>query len=569
MVALAPGETRLQRMRKLVNQLKSEYRSKGWADAHDEICRFMMPYASRLDGDVTQQANRGDMRMTEILDATATKDLNIAAAGMMMGTTSPASDWFQLATPDDDLNQYAPVKRWLEDADERLSNLFRSSNLYNVLPEAFLDLFGLGTMCVGMQEDDADVFRFAAYPIGTYWLAADGRGVVDTCVRQYAYTVRQLVTTFGEKNCSDNVRKMYADGNREHLVAVMQVITPNDQYRPRSGIGRFKQWASCHFEVAAPQDSEQFLKESGFDEFPILAGRYSTRGDNVYGHGLGHLVLPDVKELQFLKRRKANAVDKAIDPPWLVSAEMASGQLDLRPGATNYYSKMGTGGASPAVPLYQAGALSIGEVRQDIADVQRAIHSGLYADLFMMLANDQRAQPPTAAEIYARQEEKMLGLGPVLERLYDEVHDPMVGRGFAMMARRGLLPPAPRELQGMALTVRYVSVMAKAQKMAGLAAQERLIGHIGMLAQMDPSVLDKVNFDRDIDMYADKVGASAKMVRSDEEVAVIRKQRAQQQQQAQAIANAQAGAKAARDLATAPLDTDNALVALAGRPING
>jgi DNA-binding IscR family transcriptional regulator len=43
-----------------------------------------------------------------------------------------------------------------------------------------------------------------------------------------------------------------------------------------------------------------------------------------------------------------------------------------------------------------------------------------YADLFLMLANDDRSNV-TATEIAERHEEKLLMLGPVLERLHNEM----------------------------------------------------------------------------------------------------------------------------------------------------
>ena len=54
-----------------------------------------------------------------------------------------------------------------------------------------------------------------------------------------------------------------------------------------------------------------------------------------------------------------------------------------------------------------------------------------FADLFLMLARTDNVQPITAAEVAARQEEKLIALGPVLERTNDELLDPMVDRMFA------------------------------------------------------------------------------------------------------------------------------------------
>lgn len=559
--AVMPGESTYQRYRKLIHQLKQERAT--WEGHWRDLVDFLVPRRGRLLGDAVSQANKGDKRMTSILDATATKDLRTLSSGMMTGITSPASEWFELATPDDDLNASIVGQRWLEESQHRISNLFRGSNLYNVLPETYLDLGAIGTSAVDFVEDDEDVFRFHQIPVGAYYLASDDRGVIDTCVRDRAMTVRQVVSRYGYGRCSTAVQAAWKNGQFENMVAVCQVITPNHEYEPKRIGGRFKAWRSCHFEVAAAQE-KKFLRESGFDEFPILPARWATVGENVYGESPSMDVLPDVKALQVLERRLAQGIEKQVNPPLMAPADLASGEVDTRPNAVNYYTRNAQATQAPILPIYQV-QLQLAELRATISDKRMAIHRGLFADLFLMLTNDARAQPPTAAEIYARQEEKLLVLGPVLERLNDEFLDPLVGRAFSMAARRGLIPQPPEEMQGMPLSVRYVSVMAKAQKLAGLSSQERFIGHVMQLGTVDPTALDRVNLDQHISIYGDRVGAPSKTIRSDEEVAAIRQGRAQAQQAQQASELAQAGAKTARDLSQASLDGNSALAAIAAR----
>lgn len=552
-------ESRRQRYRKKLSQLTSERAS--WDPHWADIVDYVMPRRGRVRGDPVAQANRGDKRQTLILDGTATKDLGILASGLMTGVTSPARPWYQLATPDKDLNEWKPAKLWLESARNRMSDLFRSSNLYNILPETYRDLGGIGTAALGMFEDDKDVFRFYPYPAGSFYLASDERRVIDSFVQPFALTVRQMVQRYGFDACSAKVRAMYRDGQTEAWIRIVQVVEPNEIYNPKKIDARFKRWASCHYEDTC--DEDQLLRESGYDEFPVLCPRWSTVGENVYGESPTMDILPDVKALQSLERTKAQGIQKQADPPLLAPSDLANGAIDTRPGRVNYYDRRAGAGGQQVVPLYQV-QFQLNEVRADVEEKRRAIHSGLYADLFLMLAMDARNQPPTAEEIKARQEEKLLVLGPVLERLNDELLDPLIGRAFAIMARRGLLPPPPDELKGMQVGVEYVSVMAQAQKLVGLGAQERLVGHVAQVASFHPEALDKLDFDSEIDEYADKVGASAKLVRSADEVAAIRQRRQQAQQAQQAIAATQAAAGAAKDLAGASLDGNNALTAIAG-----
>ena len=115
----------------------------------------------------------------------------------------------------------------------------------------------------------------------------------------------------------------------------------------------------------------------------------------------------------------------------------------------------------------------------------------------------------------------------------------------------------------MELRVEYVSIMAQAQKLVGLGAQERLVGYVGQLVALGRGdAMDKLNIDRSIDDYADMCGASARIVRSDEEVAAIRQQRQQAAEAQQAMLAAQSVAKSAKDLSQADLAGDNALASV-------
>jgi hypothetical protein len=83
-------------------------------------------------------------------------------------------------------------------------------------------------------------------------------------------------------------------------------------------------------------------------------------------------------------------------------------------------------------------------------DVRERIRESFFSDVFMMLANSSNPQM-TATEVAERHEEKMLMMGPVLERLNNELLYPLVEVTFTHMIEMGALPPAPQELAGMDL----------------------------------------------------------------------------------------------------------------------
>lgn len=151
-------------------------------------------------------------------------------------------------------------------------------------------------------------------------------------------------------------------------------------------------------------------------------------------------------------------------------------------------------------------------------------------------------------------------LGPVLERLHDEMLTPLIDVTFTRIVKAGLLrgPMAPpKELEGSDLKIEFVSTLAQAQKAVGLSAFDRLLGTVALISQgsQDPSVWDKIDKDEIVDKYADMLAVDPSVLVADDKIAIIRADRAKQQQAAQMAANAPQMAKAAKDMSqtsTAP-----------------
>jgi hypothetical protein len=179
-------------------------------------------------------------------------------------------------------------------------------------------------------------------------------------------------------------------------------------------------------------------------------------------------------------------------------------------------------------PAYQVDSKVV-FVREEIAHHEKRVLQQFYADLFLMISNMDQAQPITAREVDERHEEKMLQLGPVLERLHDELLTPLIDRTFEIMARKGMLPPAPPVLQGMELRVEFISILAQAQKLLGTISLERLVAFVGNTVAVFPEAKDKLDIDEAIDDYAGMLGTKPNLVVTGDKLAAKRAARAQQE----------------------------------------
>jgi hypothetical protein len=534
---------------KRLEALTQEYES--WEEHYREISRFIIPRNGRY---LESDRNKGGQRNQDIYDSTGTRALRILAAGMMAGMTSPARPWFRLTTPDPELAERQPVKEWLHDVTTRMRDIFSRSNSYRTLHATYEELGAFGTGPALWLEDFDTVIRGYPLTAGEYRLAQDGRYVVDTLYRDFQMTVGQMVGEFGRDNVSQAVRNQYDNGNYDDWRRVVHVIEPRRDRDPGKRDAKNMPWRSAYFEPGG--DREHFLRESGFEEFPATAPRWSRVGNDVYGRSPGMEALPDVRQLQHEQKRKGLLVDMATNPPVNAPTDM-KGHVDTMPGGVNYNdSPDGNGGVQPIFRTELGTGLNA--LYEDIASVQQRINETFYADLFLMISNDRRSNV-TAREIQEQHEEKLLMLGPVLERLHSEQLDPLIDRTFSVMLRNGLVPPPPPELQGMDLKVEYVSMLAQSQKAVATRSLDRYVGAVASLAEMDQRALDKLATDEVVDSYADMYGVPPETVVGNDQVALIRQQRAQQQQQAAAMQGAAETADVAKTMSETDTEGNNAL----------
>ncbi|MDX4480075.1 portal protein [Klebsiella pneumoniae] len=556
------AETLKEQLQKQQAQLTNDRSS---FDPHwRELSDFINPRGSRF---LVTDVNRDDRRNTKIVDPTATLAARTLSSGMMSGITSPARPWFKLATPDPDMMDYGPVKLWLEVVQRRMNEVFNKSNIYQSLPLLYASLGNYSTGAMAVLEDDSDVIRTMMFPIGSYYMANSARGSVDTCFRKFSMTVRQLVMEFGLNNVSDSVKGMWDSGNYESWIEVIHAVYPNIDRDTAKLNSKNKPVKSVYYEVGG--DSDKLLRESGFDEFPIMAPRWEVNGEDVYGSSCpGMIALGQVKALQLEQKRKSQLIDKATNPPMVGPSSLRNQRVSLLPGDITYIDQVtGQEGFKPAYLVNPNTA----DLLADIQDTRQIINSAYFVDLFMMLQNINTRSMPVEAVIEMK-EEKLLMLGPVLERLNDECLNPLIDRTFSIMARKNLLPPPPDVLQGMPLRIEYISVMAQAQKSIGLSSLSSTVGFIGQLAQAKPEALDKLNVDQAIDAFAEMSGVSPTVIVPQEQVEQVREQRAQQQQQQQMVAMGMAAAQGTKTLSEAQTADPSVLTALsnaAGAPAGG
>lgn len=518
-----------------------------WISHWRDISTYQQPRAGRF---VATDRNRGDKRANSINDNSAMQAQRILSAGLMSGMTSPARPWFKLEIHDRDLMEEPSVKGWLYDVGTLLRAIFSQSNTYRALHSMYDELGLFGTAAGLVLPNFDHVIHHYTSTVGEYALAVNAEGHVDTFCREIDMTVAQVVEDFGLENCSPQVKNLWDRSSYDEWVRVVHMVQPRRDRDYSRKDRKNKPWASCYIEPG--RDAwDKYLRESGFDRFPVVAPRWIVVGNDTYGHSPGMECNGDVMQLQHQQRRKAQAIDYQVNPPLQVPTRYKEVPNARLPGGLMYVDQNGPG---QAIRTAYEVSLNVQHLLADNMDVRERIKAAYYADLFLMLANDTRSGI-TATEVAERHEEKLLMLGPVLERLHNELLDPLIDITFDYANEAGILPKPPPELEGMDLQVQFISVLAQAQRMVAAQGSDRLLQTTGMIAQMNPEVLDKINFDQAIDDYAEMYGVNPELIVPDREVAQKRDARKKQMEAQQAAASMPAMAQTAKT--TSEIDGDN------------
>jgi len=315
-------------------------------------------------------------------------------------------------------------------------------------------------------------------------------------------------------------------------------------------------YRSAYWEANVQGGTKIALALRGFEERPFVAPRWELLTTaSAYGSGRGWHALGDVKQLYKMIKLYLMALAKVVDPPMVADA---GAEVNTIPGGLSRSSANVQAGVKPAYqiqPDLPAMVQAIGALKNDIATT-------LYATFFLMLAQQEGAM--TATEVAERHNEKMLMLGPVINRLQAEAHDPLIERTFAILMRGKALPPIPARLAGKKIRIKYVSMLAQAQEMASAAFIEQFMQFLGNVSAVNPAALDNVNFDELVQIYGQKYSIPAKILNNPDLVAQLHAARAKQQASAAQVQEMQAQAQMAQVLSQTKVGDGNALEALTG-----
>lgn len=472
-------------------------------------------------------------------DGTAPEALEELAGALHSYLSNPAERWFEIQMEGQNVWKEDPnVVQWLQDVSDIIYTAYqRESSMINLaLHECYMDLGSFGT-CVLNQEWDEDGggIIFAARPLQMCYFTEDSRGRVDGLCRYFSWSVRQVKQEFGEV-LPPGVMK-YA-GDEDKLIDILHWVGPRTDRTSGMVDSKNKPYASVWVSLS----TSETLYESGYDTFPYHVPRWTKLAGEVYGRGPAKKCLPDIKMLNQMEKTILKAGQKQVDPPLVLTSDSFMLPIKTSPGSLIFRENED----AKIEPLETKANLPWGEEKAE--QKRKFIQQCFLVDWIRM---EKEGVEMTAYEVADRRDEKLRQLAPIFGRLVSELHGPMIARSYNLLNSHGKIPPCPVNIQKAKLKVGYLSPAAQAQNSGKATGISRLLQDLAPMAQIDPGVMDAIDLDKTAQMLAIARGVPRVCLRSADELAQMRQQKAKMQQMQQLAKTAEPISKSVKNLADA------------------
>ena len=535
-----------------------------FSDDHQTISQYFLPQ----DSDINVEKTEGIASWTQqIFDTTAIQAAQVLQSGLFNWWTPPNQPWTEYEPPEElkQSDDIGDATNWLGTASDKFLREIGRSNFYPVkaMGDLGLGVFGTDTIIFDQSDEGEEIFNFIHCKIGTYTIEENYKGIVDTLRREFKMTYRQMKQKFSGRGdfiptkISDQCR---GDTGMAKEFRILHCIFPRDDSKRLKGAkdGPNKPVASVYIAM----DFQCTIRESGYDETPILCRRFAKWGTGAaWGYGPAYLAIPDARQVNYVQQYLDALAELHAYPRILVPNEL-EGDVDLRAGGT---TPKGSNPEDKPEEWATVGDYKLGMEMQE--QRRQAIRDAFYNDAFKLLNSQPLLDKEmTAYEISQRQAEQMQSIAALNSRQIPEFHNPLGYRGFGIMLRSGKLGTPPKALQqdlgdgksaivrpDVLVTSRFNDAL-KALKNRGTEATLQFLAPIAEahpeLGIYDNFVMDDVavetgrNNGMAADLFRKKTGENS--------VAAIRSARMKMQQQQRAAAMAEQVSKAGKNLGSAP-----------------
>lgn len=441
------------------------------------------------------------------------------------------------------------VRLWCETASQRLYDIRYAYGTGFAMSahEDFDQLGRYGTSPVWSDAIASQGLRYRTLHLSECFIDTNDAGLVDTVFRCFKRTARQCEQLFGGMDAlTPKMRQALADPGKEHTeFEIVHVVTPNTQWDQDKLDWRRMPIASRYLAL----DEKIYLRRAGYHTMPISVSRHTTSPMEKYGRSPAINMLPTIHGVNAMKHTTLRAGHKSVDPALAYFDDDGITSVSTKPGGLNagLYSEDGR----PLVGRMPGGENGI-PYAMDMMEQERATIRTEFLEDFYKILTDPNSRMTTTEVLEVMGKQGIL-VRPYASRYRTEKQGPMCDRDLDLAMRAGQIEPFPPEvLEAGAWPISEydnpLSAMAKAEE-AGRTM--RFVEVLTPWAQADPAVFDYVDTDELIPGLGDAIGVPARYVRSKEQVAAMRKERADAEEMAAGVDALGTIAGATKDFAQA------------------
>lgn len=498
--------------------------------------RYVRPNSNRFDHTHTDQQNDGSR---EIFDDTAVWCNQMFANGLSSNLIPKSDRWFYLRVQDRSQGQLSPEERqYLQQVADRILHEFSlpKSQFYSSSHECFLDIGAYGTSPVQISEVDG-VVNFRSRPLADVFFDTDQHGTVDTVFYRCFKTARQLMQMFPQVEDMKGFDKNRSVQGKYELI---YTIEPNRDKAAKKGgrVGKGRPYSVTYW---CPELNEP-LQEDGASYFTFLVPRWSKLADEVYGRGPAFSCLSQIRALNKMVKEALTSAEYLNFPT--LTAEEDSIMLPMKYGSRQImFHEPGSEKPTPILA---------GNQPQYVMEMIRMYRDSVNRSFFVdQIIRQEKKERQSVMEIQDVRGQMLNQLAPLLNRMEAEYLGPAIEATFELLSRSGQLPPIPESLAGSALEVAYASPATQSQYATRLNDIAAFMRDIAPLAQVQPEIMSAIKPQKLFESYAQYRNINPEIVTTEEEMAQMQEQSAEQAQMQQTAQMAPQITGALKDVAEA------------------
>jgi hypothetical protein len=408
-----------------------------------------------------------------------------------------ATPWFHCRTDNENLNEAAGPRRWLDFASEVLRRLMYDTRAQFVraTKEGDNDFAAFGQCVIKVDPNRTfDGLLYRTRHLRDVVWCENAELKIDVVHDNWPLEVRELCRLF-PRTVAKQVEQI-KDKEPYREIKCRRIILPSDQYDSHyEGDGRYKRRFPFR-SIYVDCENDVILEEIGVPAIDYVIPRWVTMPGSPYAFSPAvNIALPDARMLQQIGLTLLEAGQKAVDPPMVAVGEIITGGVNTYAGGVTWvdaeYDER-TGEAVRPMNIDTRG-LNWGVAREQ--QCQAMIREAFFLNAIQL---PEIKGEMTAYEVQKRVEEYIRQALPLFEPMEVEYNGGLTEKSFEIALRMnafGSPLDIPEELRGQDVQFQFESPLQSATERAKANAFLQAGQLLQAALAFDPSIRHDIDID--------------------------------------------------------------------------